>query len=112
MAETKLETVYIDEDIGKDEPTQEGTENSPYKTVPFAYTQHPAAPKYLVREARGPIPDGTAAPVEREWKPAAKAALKKAAKFYETQKKKAAREKELAAQRQREEEDRAKVLEE
>ncbi|KAI0003142.1 hypothetical protein F4779DRAFT_602265 [Xylariaceae sp. FL0662B] len=97
-----MATIYIDEDIGKDEPIQQGTEASPYKTLQFAYLQRPAEAQYLTRKSEGD---------DKEWKPAAKSALKKAVNFYEQQKKKAAREQELTAQRKKEEEERNKVLE-
>ncbi|KAF4301513.1 Aspartyl/Asparaginyl-tRNA synthetase class IIb [Botryosphaeria dothidea] len=101
-----MATIYIDEDLGKDEPTQQGTEQSPFKTLQFAYLQRPAEAQYLTR--KGNSEDEAA----KEWKPAAKAGLKKAANFYEQQKKKAAREQELAAQRAKEEAERQKVFEE
>ncbi len=100
-------SIYIDEDVGKDEPTQQGSEDSPYKTLQFAYVQHPAEAQYLTRKSTG-ADDSTA----KEWKPVAKSALKKAVNFYEQQKKKVAREQELVIQRKKEEEERNKVLEE
>lgn len=101
-----MATIYIDEDIGKDEPTQQGTQESPFKTLQFAYLQRPAEASYLTRKSQS---EDEAA---KEWKPVAKAGLKKAANYYEQQKKKAAREQELTAQRAKEEAERAKVLEE
>ncbi|CCE30180.1 probable asparaginyl-tRNA-synthetase [Claviceps purpurea 20.1] len=102
-----MATIYIDEDIGKDEPAQTGTEASPYKTLQFAYLQHPAEAQYLTRKSASA--DDEAA---KEWKPAAKSAMKKAVNYYEQQKKKASREQELAIRRKGEEEERNKVLEE
>ncbi|KAK9437078.1 asparaginyl-tRNA synthetase [Metarhizium brunneum] len=102
-----MATIYIDEDIGKDEPTQQGTEQSPFKTLQFAYLQHPAQAQYLTRKSESA--DDEAA---REWKPAAKSAMKKVVNYFEQQKKKAAREQELAIHRKKEEEERHKVLEE
>ncbi|KAF7563937.1 hypothetical protein G7046_g220 [Stylonectria norvegica] len=102
-----MATIYIDEDVGKDEPTQLGTESSPYKTVQFAYLQKPAEGQYLTRKSQAA--DDEAA---KEWKPAAKSALKKAVNLFEQQKKKAAREVELTIQRKAAEEERNKVLEE
>ncbi|KAB2572082.1 Aspartyl/Asparaginyl-tRNA synthetase class IIb [Lasiodiplodia theobromae] len=101
-----MATIYIDEDIGKDEPTQQGTQESPFKTLQFAYLQRPAEASYLTRKSQS---EDEAA---KEWKPVAKAGLKKAVNYYEQQKKKAAREQELTAQRAKEEAERAKVLEE
>lgn len=113
MADSQAQGVYIDEDVGKDDSSQAGTESSPYKSVQFAYLQHPGASQYLTRKSTtGAVADGADESTRLEWKPAAKSALKKAANFYEQQKKKAAREKELGAQREREEEERNKVLEE
>lgn len=101
-----MATIYIDEDIGKDEPTQQGTQESPFKTLQFAYLQRPAEASYLTRKSQS---EDEAA---KEWKPVAKAGLKKAVNYYDQQKKKAAREQELTAQRAKEEAERAKVLEE
>ncbi|OJD30506.1 asparaginyl-trna synthetase [Diplodia corticola] len=101
-----MATIYIDEDIGKDETTQQGTEESPFKTLQFAYLQRPAEAQYLTRKSQS---EDEAA---KEWKPVAKAGLKKAVNYYDQQKKKAAREQELTAQRAKEEAERAKVLEE
>ncbi|KAH6976906.1 hypothetical protein BKA56DRAFT_487706 [Ilyonectria sp. MPI-CAGE-AT-0026] len=102
-----MATIYIDEDVGKDETTQLGTEQSPYKTLQFAYIQRPAEGQYLIRKSENA--DDEAA---KEWKPAAKSALKKAVNLFEQHKKKAAREEELAIRRKKEEEVRQKVLEE
>lgn len=102
-----MATIYIDEDIGKDEPAQQGTEASPFKTLQFAYLQHPAEAQYLTRKSAS-ADDETA----KEWKPAAKSALKKAVNYYEQQKKKASREQELALRRKGEEDERSRVLEE
>ncbi|KAI1495716.1 hypothetical protein F5X99DRAFT_402594 [Biscogniauxia marginata] len=99
-----MAAVHIDEDVGKDEPMQPGTEASPFKTLQFAYLQRPAEAQYLTRASSE---DGQPAKV---WKPVAKSALKKAVNLYEQQKKKAAREQELAAKRKKEEEERNAVL--
>ncbi|KAF7547452.1 hypothetical protein G7Z17_g7728 [Cylindrodendrum hubeiense] len=102
-----MATIYIDEDVGKDEPTQLGTEESPYKTLQFAYIQRPAEAQYLIRKSENADNE-----VAKEWKPAAKSALKKAVNLFEQHKKKAAKEQELAIRRKKEEEVRQKVLEE
>ncbi len=102
-----MATIYIDEDVGKDEPTQQGTEESPYKTLQFAYLQRPGETQYLTRKSQDAADEAA-----KEWKPAAKSALKKAVNYFEQQKKKAARELELVAQRKKVEEERSKVLEE
>ncbi|KAJ9648941.1 hypothetical protein H2201_002022 [Coniosporium apollinis] len=107
------DSVYVDEDVGVDETTQQGTEASPYKSLQFAYLQRPGAAQYLIRKSTtGATPDGADASAREEWKPAAKSALKKAVNFYEQQKKKDARAKELAAKQEKEDEERQKVLEE
>ncbi|KAF2101740.1 asparaginyl-tRNA synthetase [Rhizodiscina lignyota] len=106
------DTIYIDEDVGVDETTAQGTESAPYKSLQFAYLQHPGVASYLMRKSKtGAVPEGSDDSVRLEWKPAAKSALKKAANFYEQQKKKQAREKELAAQQAEDEKRRQQVLE-
>lgn len=102
-----MATIYIDEDVGKDEPTQQGTEQSPFKTLQFAYLQHPAQAQYLTRKSASA--DDEAA---KEWKPAAKSAMKKVINYEQQQKKKAGREQELAIRRKKEEDERNRVLEE
>ncbi|KAI0471387.1 hypothetical protein F4859DRAFT_117927 [Xylaria cf. heliscus] len=103
-----MATIYIDEEAGRDEPSQQGTETSPFKTLQFAYLQHPAEAQYLVRS---PASDEDTNAVDgKVWKPAAKSALKKAVNYHEQQKKKAAREQELAVRRKQEEDERNAVL--
>ncbi|KAI1742766.1 hypothetical protein F4680DRAFT_457250 [Xylaria scruposa] len=103
-----MATIYIDEEIGRDEPSQQGTEASPFKTLQFAYLQRPAESQYLVRSPASD--DDTDAVDGKVWKPAAKSALKKAVNYHEQQKKKAAREQELAVRRKQEEDERNAVL--
>ncbi|KAG9710559.1 asparaginyl-tRNA synthetase, partial [Aureobasidium melanogenum] len=95
-------TIYIDEEKGIDAESATGSEQAPYKSVQYAFLQHADNAQYQVRKSAE----------EPEWKPAAKAALKKAANYADAQKKKAAKEKDLAIRLQKEEEDRQKVLEE
>ncbi|KAI1293213.1 hypothetical protein F5Y03DRAFT_400072 [Xylaria venustula] len=103
-----MATIYIDEETGRDESSQSGSETSPFKTLQFAYLQRPAEAQYLVRSA---ATEGDADAVDgKVWKPAAKSALKKAVNYFEQQKKKAAREQELATKRRQEEEERNAVL--
>ncbi|KAI0435538.1 hypothetical protein F4803DRAFT_317391 [Xylaria telfairii] len=103
-----MATIYIDEEVGLDEPSQQGTETSAFKTLQFAYLQRPAEAQYLVRS---PASDDDAGAVDgKVWKPAAKSALKKAVNYHEQQKKKAAREQELAVRRKQEEDERNAVL--
>ncbi|KAK5114446.1 hypothetical protein LTR62_002381 [Meristemomyces frigidus] len=96
--------VYVDEDTGKDE-TSSGTQSQPYKTVQYAYLQHGADTQYHVR-------DPESQPDEVKWKPAAKAAIKKAANYADAQRKKAAKADELAIREKQEQESREKSLEE
>ncbi|KAG9684702.1 asparaginyl-tRNA synthetase, partial [Aureobasidium melanogenum] len=95
-------SIYIDEEKGIDAESATGSEQAPYKSVQYAFLQHADNAQYLVRKSAE----------DPEWKPAAKAALKKAANYADAQKKKAAKEKDLAIRQQKEEEDRQKVLEE
>lgn len=105
-----MDTFYIDEGKGVDSLTTAGDQTSPYKSLQFAYSTHApepgsgaAAPQFLVRKADDEDP---------EFKPAAKAGLKKAAAYHDAQKKKALKEKELAAAREKQDEARRGVLEE
>ncbi|GIZ48280.1 hypothetical protein CKM354_001134800 [Cercospora kikuchii] len=104
MADSAKKTIYIDEEIGQDVAETEGTEAKPYKSLQFAYVQHTDSAEYLVKKA-----EKDEAP---SYKPAAKAAMKKAVNYAETQKKKAAKEQELAIREKKLEEERQKVLEE
>ncbi|USW55940.1 Class II Aminoacyl-tRNA synthetase/Biotinyl protein ligase (BPL) and lipoyl protein ligase (LPL) [Septoria linicola] len=103
MADAAKKTIYIDEEGGQDVPEAEGSEAKPYKSLQFAYVQHTDSAEYLVKKA-----EKDEAP---SYKPAAKAALKKAVNYAETQKKKAAKEQELAIREKKLEEERQKVLE-
>lgn len=105
MADSTKPSIYIDEEVGQDSTSASGLEQSPYKSVQFAYVQHTDSAQYLVRKKE----EGSDA---AEWKPAAKAALKKAVNYADAQKKKAAKEQELAIREKKLEEERQKVLEE
>jgi asparaginyl-tRNA synthetase len=106
-------TYYIDEDVGQDISTQSGAEDLPYKTLGFAVLTHGEPHKFLARKSlTGEIPEGSDASARLEWKPVAKAAMKKAVNFAKTQKKKAGKEQELLALRMKEEADRKVVLDE
>jgi len=55
--------VYIDEDVGQDDPSVDGTEETPYRTLLFAHIQHPPpqtdGPQFFTRKSQtGPIPEG------------------------------------------------------
>lgn len=115
MAESTSDLVYIDEDTGQDDPSQQGTEESPYKSLPFAHLQKRRAghDHYRVRKSlTGNVPEGSDPSVRLEWQPAPKAGFKKAVNFVQTTDKKAAKEHELTLRRQKEEEERQKILEE
>jgi asparaginyl-tRNA synthetase len=110
MAET---TYYIDEDVGRDEPTQAGDETSPFKSLGFAVFTNGETHKFMTRKSEtGEVPEGSDPSTRLEWKPAAKAAMKKAVNFAKAQKKKADKEQDQLALRQKEQADRDKVLDE
>ncbi|PYH47774.1 asparagine--tRNA ligase DED81 [Aspergillus saccharolyticus JOP 1030-1] len=107
-----MATIYIDEDVGRDESTATGTEAAPYKTLLHAFTQHPPSEgnQYLTRKSQTePAEEGAD---KLEWKPATKSAIKKATNLYEQRKRKAAKEQELAIREKEEAEKRKIVLEE
>ncbi|KAH9825679.1 asparagine--tRNA ligase, cytoplasmic-like [Teratosphaeria destructans] len=100
-----MSDIYIDEAVGVDSGDADGSPSKPFKTLQYAFLQLGQGPSYSVKN-----PDhGDDQP---EWKPAAKAALKKAANWAETQKKKAGKEKELELRQRQEQEGRDKALEE
>ncbi|KAF2195472.1 asparaginyl-tRNA synthetase [Zopfia rhizophila CBS 207.26] len=106
-------TYYIDEDVGADSTTQTGAKDSPYKTLGFGVLTHGETAKFLTRKSKtGDVPESSDENARLEWKPAAKAAMKKAVNYAKTQQKKAAKEQELLALRQKEEADRKKILDE
>lgn len=104
MADAEKKAVHIDEEVGQDTTEVDGSQAKPYKSVQFAYLQHLDQASYLVKKKEGDD--------EPEYKPAAKAALKRAANYADQQKKKAGKEKELALRQAKEEEERQKVFEE
>jgi len=110
MAET---TYHIDEDVGRDDPTQTGDENLPFKSLGFAVLTHGETHKFLTRKSvTGEVPEGSDASARLEWRPVAKAAMKKAVNYAKAQKKKAEKGEGQLALRQKEQEDRDKVLDE
>lgn len=114
---TSSKNVFIDEDLGKDDSTSDGTKESPYKSLLFANIQHPPGqpngPQYLIRKSEIATGAEDAVSAERqEWKPPAKSALKKAANLYEQHRKKLARGDELALREKKEAEKREQGLEE
>lgn len=96
------DTIHINEASGFDSLEADGTPSKPYKSVQFAYLQHGGAARYAVRKDEA----------DEEYKPAAKAALKKAANYADAQKKKAGKEQDIAVRQRKEEEERLKALEE
>ena len=105
MADADKKAIHIDEEVGQDSSEADGSQSTPFKSVQYAYLQHADRVQYLVKKKEGDEPEAT-------YKPAAKAALKRAANYAEAQKKKAGKEKELAIRQQKEDEDRQKALEE
>jgi len=77
LSTTKMSTIYVDEVKGCDEPGAQGTEAAPFKTLSQAFFEHGASHEYLVKKTG-----------DDEYKPAAKAALKKATNFAAQQRKK------------------------
>lgn len=116
MASTPTTTIYVDEDVGRDDTTATGAESSPYKSLVYAFLQHGPPTEgiqYLTRKSQtGPVGEGEDESVRLEWKPASKSAIKKATNLYEQRKKKAAKEQELAIREKEEAERRRLVLEE
>lgn len=112
----QAQKTYIDEDVGKDDPSAEGSEQSPFKTLLFAHIQHPPAqidsPQYFSRKSEtGAIPEGGDGKPRLEYKPASASALKKVAKLYDQHKRKVAKGDELAIREKEEAEKRQQVLE-
>ncbi|OCT46253.1 Asparagine--tRNA ligase, cytoplasmic [Cladophialophora carrionii] len=106
------DTIYIDEDVGRDEESVAGSQAAPYKTLLFAMIQHPGASYQTRKSETGPV-DANGDPATRlEWKPAAKSALKKATNLYEQHKKKLAKAADLAIRDKEAADKRKAVLEE
>lgn len=114
---TSSVNVFVDEDLGKDDSSADGTKEFPYKSLLFANIQHPRSqpdePQYLIRKLEtATIVEDIDSAGHQEWKPPAKSALKKAANLYEQHKKKLARGDELALREKKEAEKREHSLEE
>jgi len=106
-------TYYIDEDVGQDIEGQTGDESLPFKSLGFAVLTHGETHQFLTRKSlTGDVPEGSDASARLEWKPVAKAAMKKAVNYAKAQKKKAEKAQELEAQQAKVLADRTKVLEE
>ena len=109
-------SIYVDEDVGKDDPSADGSEQSPFKTLLFAHIQHPPAqtdgPRYLTRKSEtGQIPEGGDEKSRLQYKPASSTALKKVTKLYEQHKRKIAKSDELAIREKQEADKRQQTLE-
>ncbi|KAG8531572.1 uncharacterized protein KY384_003202 [Bacidia gigantensis] len=114
MADSGSE-VHIDEDIGKDDPSANGSQSSPYKSLLYAYIQHPpsSSSSYLTRKSEtGPVSEHGDPEVRKEWKPASASAQKKASKAYDQYKKKLARQDEFAIRKKQEQVKRQQALQE
>ncbi|KAL8792329.1 MAG: hypothetical protein Q9195_005120 [Heterodermia aff. obscurata] len=113
---SQMQKTYIDEDVGKDDRSADGSEQSPYKTLLFAHVQHPPvqsdSPQYFSRKSvTGTIPEGGDEKLRLEYKPASASALKKVAKLYDQHKRKLAKSDELAIREKEEADKRQQVLE-
>ena len=75
-------TIYIDEDVGRDESPANGTEAAPYKTLVHAFLEHAPTTEgiqYLTRKSQTDAAGEDVDPAAKlEWKPATKSAMKKA----------------------------------
>ncbi|KAL8705980.1 MAG: hypothetical protein Q9201_000924 [Fulgogasparrea decipioides] len=114
---THSNSVYVDEELGKDDGSADGSEQKPYKTLLFAHIQRPPAPsdgpQYLtVKKEPGANQGPGVSEVHREWVPATKSALKKAGNLYDQHKRKQAKGDELAIREKQETEKRQQALEE
>ncbi|CAG9986698.1 unnamed protein product [Clonostachys byssicola] len=96
-----MAVIYVDEEKGIDAQDTAGTEAAPFKSLPEAFYRHGAELEYQVKKAG-----------EEEFKPAAKAALKKAVNYVAQQKKKLEAAAKRAEKEAQEEAARAAVLEE
>lgn len=110
-------SVHFDEELGKDDPTADGSQQKPYKTLLFTHIQHPPAasdgPQYLTLKKEPGADQGPAvSELHREWVPATKTALKKAGNLYDQHKRKQAKGDELAVREKQEAEKRQQSLEE
>ena len=115
MAEPS-KSVHIDEDLGRDDASADGSQTAPYKTLLFAQIQHEPTRteglQYLTRKSEsGPVSTDGDPELRKEWKPASKSALKKVANLYDQHKKKQAKGDESAIREKEGKEKRQQVLE-
>ena len=114
MASTS-KSIHIDEDVGKDDASADGSDQSPYKTLLFAHIQHPPADdqQYLMRKSQtGPVSEDGDPVARLEWKPASKSALKKAANLFDQHKRKLEKSDQLALREKEDANKRKLVLDE
>ena len=107
--------IHVDEDVGKDESSANGSESSPYKTLLFAHIQHPPSDGilYVTRKSEtGPVSQDGDPGARREWKSATASALKKVTKLYDQHKRKLAKNDDLAIREKVEQEQRQRALQE
>jgi len=106
-------SIYIDEDVGRDDDSAIGTETTPYKSLLHAMIKHPPpSATYLIRKSETKAKPDEEDAVRLEWKPATKSALKKATNLFEQHKRKQAKASELAIRENAEAVKRQQVLEE
>ena len=94
MADSEKMTIHVDDEGGQDSSEADGSQVTPFKSVSYAFVQHGNDAQYLVKRKEGDEKEAT-------YKPAAKAAMKKAVNYADAQKKKAGKEKELAIRQQK-----------
>ncbi|MCJ1421417.1 hypothetical protein MMC32_007780 [Xylographa parallela] len=112
---TQSKSVHVDEDVGKDDTTADGTDSLPYKSLLYAFIQHPPTDgsQYLTRKSEtGPVSEDGDPAARLDWKLATKSAYKKANNLYEQHQRKAARGDQLAVREKEEADKRKLVLEE
>ena len=108
---------YFDEESGKDDPSADGSEQKPYKTLLFAHIQHPPTPsdgpRYLTRKKDAGADQGPGvSEAHQEWVPATKSALKKAGNLYDQHQRKQAKGDEIAIREKQEADKRQQALQE
>ncbi|KAL9104987.1 MAG: hypothetical protein Q9163_000159 [Psora crenata] len=105
--------IHVDDDVGKDEPSADGSEASPYKTLLFAHIRHPPSDgfSFFTRKSKtvNAKEDGSEE-AQTEWKPATASALKKVTKLYDQHKRKLAKSDEVAIREKGEQEKRQQAL--
>jgi asparaginyl-tRNA synthetase len=110
MAEaTPKQKIYVNEETGKDDGAATGTQDLPYRSLNYAYIRTSGTAEYLVRKVPG---ENEPAEESSGFKPAAKAAMKKAQNSLASHLKKQSKEKELESRRLKEEDARQAAFEE